>query len=377
MTNKNAHKKTNLYTQGVFVSIFVIVGLSLFFALFVSGLIIVDSYESNDNATDFMPIYSETTYEPKYNTWAHDALALEKKYLNRNGGLEELDYFLSTVETKIKHVPHSRDEVLESLFVISEIINNQFYYRVNELLSHGLKSRGIDCDNLSVLYLSAAQVIGFDLDLVYMPNHMLIKWSNDDQLIYWETTVDKDHERELEDLYVFGKINQKTVLSAKYLKPLNDDETRALFYHNMANFSYTQRLSKTLMLSQKSIELDPDNYLLQISNQYFISNENQSFSGLEIFDEFIKQDPNYAVNYGIVGGWLYRMGDIDKAISYLEKATTLGNSSYNYKLMKRAYMKKGEKFMAVKYYIKEVFSRINEYDLEDYQTISNISGVNY
>ena len=172
-------------------------------------------------------------YKIKYNTIAHQFLDMELEL-----GADVHDYLLldKTIDKAVKRIPRKRNytksEAIHALETIDEVLRRQgFTYKENLLLNQGLKTKKIDCDNRSVLYLAIAEVIGLPLSAVWVPKHVFVRCAPADKDEFnWETTsaIERSNSH-----YVFiycapyGDSGESA-----YLKSLSRQETLSIQYFN-------------------------------------------------------------------------------------------------------------------------------------------------
>ncbi len=106
-------------------------------------------------------------------------------------------------------------------------------YDKNHLLSDGLITRQMDCDNLCILYLSAAQYMELPLSVVNTPRHVYIRWEGVDRAhhptaINWETQIG----RIMDDEFYRQSINP-ALMGEVYLKKMTLQELIAAEYLNI------------------------------------------------------------------------------------------------------------------------------------------------
>ncbi len=82
------------------------------------------------------------------------------------------------------------NDALAALKGIDALLRGEgFKFKDNLLLSRGIDSRLIDCDNYCALYTAIAEVLRIPLIPVYAPNHSFIRfYFGDGTYINWETT---------------------------------------------------------------------------------------------------------------------------------------------------------------------------------------------
>jgi tetratricopeptide (TPR) repeat protein len=157
---------------------------------------------------------------------------------------------------------YTEEEAVDVLKIIDWVLKNKgFTYQRGILLNTGLKTKKIDCDDNSIIYLGIADVLNLPFKLVEVPHHAFVRWHFDeDNYFNWETTCSS---KRLDYIYKskYG-IPEISIKKGVYLKSLNTKETYSIVYGNkgLALFM-AERDKEAIKALNKSLELNPKSVL--------------------------------------------------------------------------------------------------------------------
>ena len=126
-------------------------------------------------------------------TLAHFQIAAERSLGATTNDIILLEEFLSDAQSRIqKPRPQSHEYAVATLRKIDEMLKQHCFFPTKEgadLLSQALRTRKVDCDLYTSLYMSIAQRCSLPLVAVECPEHMFVRWKfPDGKYINWETT---------------------------------------------------------------------------------------------------------------------------------------------------------------------------------------------
>ena len=148
---------------------------------------------------------------------------------------------------------YSKENAINLMKKISFVLKDLgFVYGAQDLLSRGLKTRRVDCDIYSFLYLSVADILKLPLYAVSVPHHVFVRWDPDERHnpldpnapenkndFNWETTssmiLDDNHYKTGHD------IPQVAISRGIFLRSMSSDET--LLFH-LSTIGYTLLTTK-------------------------------------------------------------------------------------------------------------------------------------
>ncbi|MEA2038117.1 MAG: tetratricopeptide repeat protein [Nanoarchaeota archaeon] len=279
-------------------------------------------------------------YQPKYHTIAHEFLDLEKEFGVTGADYRFLDSIIDKAKKKIEvKEQYSKDDAVQILETIDSVLKEEgFSYKANGLLNYGLKTKKIDCDNYSVIYLAIAETLNLPIVGVDASDHFFVRWDPDGKhdatnspnkvnSFNWEITSAEV----LSDDYYKSRFNiaDKSITNGVFLKSLNRDGVLSIQYSNRGIAWYKKGdLDKAIEDYNKAISLNPK-YPGAYNNRGLAWYDKRYLNeAIEDFDEAIRLEPNnYAAhnNTGLV--WAKR-GKLDKAIEYYEQANILNPKKY-------------------------------------------------
>jgi tetratricopeptide (TPR) repeat protein len=289
-------------------------------------------------------------------TIAHDFLDMEKAYGTTDAHYLILEGIIRKAAGRI-NLPERCDSAgaIGILREIDALLKEEgFVFRNNLLLSRGLATRQIDCDNYCALYISISETLKIPILPVYAPNHSFLRFCFDDgTCLNWEPTQAKS----LPDSWYVKtlRIPDESIRRGVYMKNLERREFLAVEYnnigaslmalkrfhdalpyfgaaielyplfssawHNRGTAFYASRMAKEALADLlKACELDPSQGSTHntLGDIYFDAKEYEK--ALHEYAASIRLDPgNYAPYYSI-GLIMKAQGKEDKARTWIKKS---------------------------------------------------------
>lgn len=276
--------------------------------------------------------------DTRFDTIAHEMLDIEQEHVISPEAYEQLEYLITVSEETLKSLapaqPGDRHAALVSLETIAKVIDAfGFTYQKNGLLANALKSRHIDCDGYSVIYLAVGEIMDLPITMVRAPAHTFVRWQlSDDEYINWETTISA----EKPDEYYIRK-------------------------HDIARASNG-------ISAMRSLDVHRDREKI-LANAYVNCGvewlkKMRLNEAIERFNAAIERDPFYEAPYYNIGLVYYHQGDMARAITWCKKALSLNpNHMKSHAVLGTAYMVINDKERAKKH-----FQRVKELDPDYYAT---------
>ncbi|MGD9125225.1 MAG: tetratricopeptide repeat protein [Desulfarculaceae bacterium] len=288
-------------------------------------------------------------YQPRHQTLAHQVLDLERDLGTEPGDYKLVDDILDEAVQEIQgHSLSSKEDAVFVLEIIHHVLGSSFSYRRNQLLNQGLKQNKLDCDLLTILYLSVAQKMNLPLKAVVVPRHSFIRWElGPGDYLNWETTsgslVSDSHflrglHLDTQENYYFAPNFSMRVGVSKgaFMRSLEPQEFMALPHLNLAS-EYLRRMG-----AQKNGPAQRLNYLQKATSHYHQAakldpRRPEAYFGLALAQkiagrlgaaiaslnraiELNPEDPNYYFQRGNIR---MMQGNLDNAIADLEKTYRL------------------------------------------------------
>jgi len=291
-------------------------------AIFLLGLNSIESFAQSAEQLGKAASVSNISYKRKYQTIGHEFLDLEKKEISDSGEAdyvvtadeyELLDEIIDEAKARIKAMQtknkidkpfkkYNADEAVDIVLkTIASILDEKGFttapildwkspeYPEQVLLSERLKicqdrKRHVDCDGLSVIYLSIAEILDLPMAGVHAPRHFFVRWHfNKKEYINWETTVKI---REIQDDRHYKEslvITEEAIKTGAYLASLYAKKDRkkilALCYYNIGVYwfrkgeeqglkdalpteimAYNKYFDKSIGYFERAIKLNPKFY---------------------------------------------------------------------------------------------------------------------
>ncbi|MBI3334285.1 hypothetical protein HYZ97_02260 [Candidatus Pacearchaeota archaeon] len=158
-------------------------------ALLSTGLLLSGCASPQMNETR-MP-HPSFVYQKNNPTSAHYALDIEQGLGAQEGDTTTLDTLLTSIERSLTLRPaYTREQALLVLSQIAQAIRHDGYKtKKQNFLYKGLRSKKLDCDLYSLIYLGVAERCILPLSVVDLPGHWFIRWHfSPDEYLNWETT---------------------------------------------------------------------------------------------------------------------------------------------------------------------------------------------
>ncbi len=154
------------------------------------------------------------------------------------------------------------------------------------LLSESLKYGLLDCDNLSLLYLSIAEKYKLPLKAIVLPQHLFVVWETETDTLYYETT-----EGAFKNESYFKK---RFFVQLDGFKVLKNNELLAVAYLNVAQyFQLKGKLNEAQLNIYKGMEHFPNWENLYATLGQILVEKNE-FNLAEIaFKYALELNPNY------------------------------------------------------------------------------------
>ncbi len=206
----------------------------------------------------------------------------------------ELDFIIDAAEDELDELStrgmSEREEALATLEAISRVLQAYgFEYNGKQLFSVALRSKGINCDGYSAIYLAVGEALDLPIQMVRAPAHTFIRWYvDDDEYINWETT--KAVEKTDAYYVAFHDIPAATI-GVGALRSLDVEDDRDIILANAYVNSGVAWLEKCM----------PE-------------------IALERFMESIRRDPTYDTPYYNIAFVYYGKGELGKTIEWCRKA---------------------------------------------------------
>ena len=272
---------------------------------------------------------SREEYKPKYNTIGHEFLDLEKIVGATCPDYKVLDDIIDEAKRRIEpKQKYSRQDALKILRTIGNILTEkgfEYYTTDTPLLSNSLKGK-IDCDDLSIIYLSIAEVLNLPLVGIRAPHHLFVRWKLiKGSYVNWETTsmtkaTDEEYKNEF-------RIMKDSIKEKAFLRGLSRQEVLSYAYSNIAYvFYFRNDIISSYEYVQKSLELNPKNDLAYNTRGSIFSKKQDLDKSISDFSQAIRLDPsndNYHYNRGCVWN---KKGDLNRAISDFSQAILLNSN---------------------------------------------------
>ncbi|MBU0456998.1 MAG: tetratricopeptide repeat protein [Nanoarchaeota archaeon] len=267
----------------------------------------------------------------RYDTTAHQFLDLESELGATDDDYIVLDDVIDKAKEAIRELKlekpvadYDNYEALSVLKAIDKTLKREgFSYKKNLLLNEGLKTKKIDCDNTSMIYLAIGEELNLPLKMVLAPRHSFIRWHFSDGYFNWETTIGKNVIR---NVYVSNlNISEQAINNGLYLKSLDKKEVLAIQHFNIGTIwlekndyeKAAQNFNEALILNPK---LTPAYNNLGIT-WYSIDNPEKAIQKYDLAIEF---DPNCLEAYANKWIALTTLGRFTDANNVMNKVDKLG-----------------------------------------------------
>lgn len=288
-------------------------------------------------------LIADAPYNGNPKTIAHEFLDLEKDF---GAGAAEYSALNSLINKALVRVSlkknSSTEDAVRTLLQIDALLKDEgFVFRQNYLLSTGIKTKSIDCDNYCALYIAIAEVMKIPVVPVYAPNHSFLRFYFDDgSYLNWEPTQAMPQP----DSYYMQQLNISagSVNKGVYLRTLTRQEFFAVQYNNIgSHLLMIKKYTEALTCFNTAIKLYP-----LFSSAWH--NRGTAFyalgSGKEALADLLKAnelDPNRASTHNTLGDIYLDNKEYDRAAAEFITSIKLNPADYvPYNNM--AYVKKAQ-----------------------------------
>jgi Tfp pilus assembly protein PilF len=175
-------------------------------------------------------------------TIAHDFLDMENNYGAGARHYRILESLLNRSHSIVEPMNNpSTEDAVRLMLAIDHLLKSEgFGFKQNYLLSTGLETRSIDCDNYCALYIAIAELHAIPILPVYAPNHSFLRFIFDDgSYLNWEPL----EARPLPDAHYIEKLSiaRESIARGVYLKSLSRKEFIAVERNNIGAWLMTRR----------------------------------------------------------------------------------------------------------------------------------------
>ena len=237
-----------------------------------------------------------------------------------------LDGIITKARTRVRvnADKDSTEAAIETLKSIDALLSEEgFRFNNNYLLSRGIESKKIDCDNYSTLYVAIAEAMSLPIIPVYAPNHSFIRFVfSDGTYLDWEPLKAVP----LPDAYYIKHlvISQESVKKGVYLKGMSRKEFIGVQYnsigsHLMAGKKYSEAVPYFTM----AISLNPlfsAAYHNRGTAYYARKQAREALSDLVKANEL---DPLRASTHNTLGDIYFDLKEHHKAIEHYKESIKL------------------------------------------------------
>ncbi len=270
------------------------------------------------------------TYNGHPRTIAHDFLDMEKGV---GAGERHYLYIDSLINRAIARITvkktYSTDEAIRILLTIDYLLRGEgFRFENNLLLSKGIDSKIIDCDNYCTLYTAISEVLKLPIIPVYAPNHSFIRFNfKDGSYLNWECTEGRHYS----NAYYINrlKIPKKSIDKGVYLKSLSRKEFLAVQSNNIGAYLMSRRnFNSAIPYFNSAIEVYP-NFSSAYHNRgtalYAIKQSKDAFIDLNTAMGF---DPSRASTHNSLGDIFFDLREYSKAMEHYTISIKLDPGNY-------------------------------------------------
>lgn len=195
---------------------------------------------------------------------------------------------------------YTRSEALGVLNAIHRTIGkNGIEYESQVLFSTGLRTRKLDCDLLSYVYLTVADVLRLPLYGIQSPRHFFLLWDDGTNVMYWETTAGKDQQR---DYYINSpaksRIAQISIDNGTYLRRMSRKESLAATYGAIARqLADLGANDRALALYDEHLSVNPLHVISLTNRGNCHERLKNTAKAITDHTRALELDPNYALAY--------------------------------------------------------------------------------
>lgn len=279
---------------------------------------------SSPLSTSFHP------YQAQGTEFGYRVLELENRY--GSTGIDEarrlLDSLVGEATAGISpKTSYTKPEAVALLQRIHRVLAAYgIQYASETLFSTGLHEHRLDCDLLSYVYLTVADVLHLPIYGMQAPRHFLVMWDDGNTTLLWEATNGRAENR---DYYINsptkGRIVRSSLEQGVYLRKLSRDESLAVAMVSIGRNLYEKKKNdaEVLELYTESLRKHPRNAIAYNNrgNTYERMGSNQQ--AIADHTRAIELDPNYALAYTNRGVAHMSIGNAKQAIADHSKCITL------------------------------------------------------
>ncbi|MDJ0761953.1 MAG: tetratricopeptide repeat protein [Myxococcota bacterium] len=233
----------------------------------------------------------------KYNTVAHQILDIEQEHIENilaAKNYQILDSIIDAafdvfqdIDTQGKTTKDNARLVLHQIHAL--LLELGFEYEEKQLICFGLRTKRINCDGFSALYLAVGEALDLPIQMVRAPVHTFVRWQmSEDDYVNWETT-----------------------------KGVEKDDAYYILNHDIAEESLGTGALKSLDVQKNRDQILANAYVN--SGVEWLKKCNQEMAILR-FKQAIKRDPSYETPYYNLGLIHFRNGQLEEAIGWCKRA---------------------------------------------------------
>lgn len=193
----------------------------------------------------------------------------------------------------------------------------------HSILSTCLRYGIVDCDVLSMLYISVSQDLGLPVYGWLTPTHMFVAWIDDEHKVFWETTTGQATSLQFyQDKYQLADSSLRVGMN---MRPLGRRELVAVSYFNLAKEKQDmeQKNDLALLLNQRAIELAPQWANPHTSQAYLYRQMQESGKALESVEKSIERFPYDSGPFQLHARLLQEQDCPEEALIAVQKAISL------------------------------------------------------
>jgi len=253
----------------------------------------------------------------KYNTLAHRVLYFYAKEEKRDYEKEItlLEEIIAKAEEEIKKRRlKSGFTILKTIHALIEGFGFKMLPLGQEHLGKGLSSRELDCNTVSIIYYAIGEVLKFPINLVPIPVHAFVRWSN---TISWETTNGTEIRDEKKELVKQFAIHENSIKMGSYLANASEKEILGLFMAEWVSIKSHYEVPENVITLIRSIAPNMPFAMLTCGNWY--GHSGMFKQAKAIFDKGLILDPNYFDIPKTLGKNMFNRGKYKEAITYSKK----------------------------------------------------------
>lgn len=292
-------------------------------------------------------------------------LGITREHYNFLAKLERLAIELIKAKKITKKQKYNAKEAIEILKVFSKTIEVMLPNRkLTTVISRGIAQKSSDCDIRSYLILHLNQSLGFDLPLytVKAPNHLFIRWQDDNQdrcymknYFNWETMMPSDNKVANDEMYMWKySISLDQIHRGIYLKNQTFNEMLSDYQFNIGFLcGELGRPNLQIEAYDSAIVTNSQNKDAYNNRGNFYFDAGNYEKARDDYMKIIKIDPEDPVAYYNLGNYHRALKQFEKSIDCFSKAISL-DSSYE-----DAYVNRGGSFVDIGKY-KQAIQDLNK-----------------